>query len=95
MNKQLAEVMQTEGGPLAEHLWGAINDTIALADCTVYSYIPDLESDPFSLGSLYVCPPTLGHCALAPCTPVCPCGAGALHSLVCSGCWGPRSGYLV
>ena len=52
VNKHLAEVMQSDGTPLVDHLWGAVNETIALNDCAVFTYIPDLESDPFSLGSL-------------------------------------------
>ena len=32
---------------LKDHLWAAINDEIQLKECDVFSYNPDLASDPF------------------------------------------------
>ena len=37
---------------LAE-LWAAVDDAVKLDDCDVYSYVPDLDSDPFSDGILW------------------------------------------
>ncbi|PVD20847.1 hypothetical protein C0Q70_19008 [Pomacea canaliculata] len=34
-------------GALKHHLWGAIDGEIELKDCLVYSYNPDLSSDPY------------------------------------------------
>jgi len=33
---------------LAHKLWSSIDDEIKLKECDIYSYIPDLDSDPFS-----------------------------------------------
>mmetsp|Transcript_20556 Transcript_20556/g.41139 ORF Transcript_20556/g.41139 Transcript_20556/m.41139 type:complete len:255 (-) Transcript_20556:115-879(-) len=49
VNSLLAE---TESGFL-EQLWDAINHEIALSECQVFSYVPDMESDPFSEGALW------------------------------------------
>mmetsp|Transcript_1530 Transcript_1530/g.4163 ORF Transcript_1530/g.4163 Transcript_1530/m.4163 type:complete len:247 (-) Transcript_1530:579-1319(-) len=34
-------------------VWKAVEDLIRLRDCEVYQYIPDLEGDPFSEGTLW------------------------------------------
>ncbi len=73
VNKNLAEVMLSDGTPLVDHLWSAVNETIALSDCQVFTYIPDLESDPFSLGCLYV--PCHGHVQTLGSTRPSTCGA--------------------
>lgn len=36
-----------------ENMWSAINSSIVLRDCEVFSYEPDMESDPFSEGCLW------------------------------------------
>ena len=54
INKALSDVT-TESAGFTEQLWGAINEVIKLPECSVYSYIPDLDEDPLSTGTLYVC----------------------------------------
>ena len=41
------------GQDLLAELWAAVEEAIALRDCEVYSYVPDLEADPFSEGVLW------------------------------------------
>jgi len=45
INSNLADVATQEA--LTE-LWSAVDDAVTLDDCDVYSYVPDLETDPFS-----------------------------------------------
>ena len=51
INKALCEVDSATAG-FTDQLWGAINEVIKLREAMVYSYIPDLDSDPLSTGSL-------------------------------------------
>lgn len=44
INRHLAEFTQ----PFLDELWAAIEDSVVLNECDVYSYVPDLDSDPFS-----------------------------------------------
>ena len=52
-NKSLAETLVPDGTPVLEQLWAAVNEAVVLKDCEVFSYIPDLDSDPFSASSLW------------------------------------------
>ena len=52
INKALSDVT-TESAGFTEQLWGAINEVIKLPECSVYSYIPDLDEDPLSTGTLW------------------------------------------
>lgn len=52
INKYLCDVA-TDNAGFSEQLWGAINEVIKLKECSVYSYIPDLDSDPLSTGTLW------------------------------------------
>lgn len=54
INHDLAELIDAESNGFVEKLWEAIAETIKLEECEVYSYIPDMDSDPFSDGTLYV-----------------------------------------
>ena len=55
INTTLAELYARIGRPdFPNILWRAIDENIETADCDIYSYIPDMESDPFSDdGSMY------------------------------------------
>mmetsp|Transcript_3236 Transcript_3236/g.8328 ORF Transcript_3236/g.8328 Transcript_3236/m.8328 type:complete len:247 (+) Transcript_3236:39-779(+) len=44
INRQLSDLTQT----FLDQVWAAVEDAVGLADCDVYSYVPDLDSDPFS-----------------------------------------------
>lgn len=54
INHDLAELIDNESNGFVEKMWEAIAETIKLDECEVYSYIPDMDSDPFSDGTLYV-----------------------------------------
>lgn len=56
INTTLAEVYaQLDRPDLPALLWKTIDDNIAIAESDIYSYIPDMESDPFSdEGTVYV-----------------------------------------
>lgn len=54
INHDLAEPIDSESNGFVEKMWEAIAETIKLDECEVYSYIPDMDSDPFSDGTLYV-----------------------------------------
>lgn len=54
INHDLAELIDAESNGFVEKMWEAIAETIKLDECEVYSYIPDMDSDPFSDGTLYV-----------------------------------------
>ncbi|CEG35331.1 Mod5 protein sorting/negative effector of RNA Pol III synthesis [Plasmopara halstedii] len=53
INHDLAELLDAEGNGFAEKMWEAIAEAIKLDECDVYSYIPDMDSDPFSDGNLW------------------------------------------
>eukprot|EP00742_Colponemidia_sp_Colp-10_P000560 GILJ01000610.1.p1 GENE.GILJ01000610.1~~GILJ01000610.1.p1 ORF type:complete len:267 (+),score=39.88 GILJ01000610.1:48-803(+) len=48
INTNLAEVVEKMNGGFIEQLWSAVGEVINLRDVEVYSYIPDMVSDPFS-----------------------------------------------
>jgi hypothetical protein len=35
-----------------QDLWAAVAETVNLKECEVYSYLPDMDGDPFSDGNL-------------------------------------------
>eukprot|EP00640_Fibrocapsa_japonica_P006538 CAMPEP_0113938816 /NCGR_PEP_ID=MMETSP1339-20121228/5238_1 /TAXON_ID=94617 /ORGANISM="Fibrocapsa japonica" /LENGTH=185 /DNA_ID=CAMNT_0000942105 /DNA_START=153 /DNA_END=710 /DNA_ORIENTATION=+ /assembly_acc=CAM_ASM_000762 len=53
VNAYLAELAATQNTMLLEELWGAIEESVKSQQWEVYSYIPDLEGDPFSEGNLW------------------------------------------
>ena len=53
INHDLAELLDAEGDGFVEKMWERVAEVIELDDCDVYSYIPDMDSDPFSDGHLY------------------------------------------
>lgn len=44
INRHLADCTQA----FLDQLWAAVEDAVVLSECEVYSYVPDLDSDPFS-----------------------------------------------
>lgn len=50
VNMHLAELSETYNSSLLEELWLSIEGVVHLRDCEVYSYVPDMEEDPFSEG---------------------------------------------
>ncbi len=36
-----------------KELWSAVEESIKLTECEIFSYVPDMESDPFSEGNLW------------------------------------------
>ncbi|KAI9906431.1 hypothetical protein PsorP6_003143 [Peronosclerospora sorghi] len=54
INHDLAELLDAEGNGFIEKMWHGVAEIIKLEECDVYSYIPDMDSDPFSDGNLYV-----------------------------------------
>ncbi|CAI5721770.1 unnamed protein product [Hyaloperonospora brassicae] len=53
INHDLAELLDAEGDGFVEKMWESVAEVIKLDDCDVYSYIPDMDSDPFSDGHLW------------------------------------------
>lgn len=47
INSQLESAATDTFSRLKQDLWGAVNEEIILRECEVYSYNPDLTSDPF------------------------------------------------
>lgn len=52
VNACLSELTTAEEGGFLEGMWAEVNAVIKVEECDIYSYIPDLEDDPFSQGSL-------------------------------------------
>ncbi|TMW65727.1 hypothetical protein Poli38472_008369 [Pythium oligandrum] len=52
INHDLAEVFDLESNGFVEKMWESIAESIKPDECEVYSYIPDMDSDPFSDGNL-------------------------------------------
>ncbi|XP_037778438.1 repressor of RNA polymerase III transcription MAF1 homolog [Penaeus monodon] len=48
VERQMMAVARMEFTPVASSLWAALDDAICLKDCEIYSYNPDLTSDPYS-----------------------------------------------
>eukprot|EP00741_Cyanophora_paradoxa_P003846 tig00000718_g3740.t1 len=53
VNASLAEAFDRNGSGLCERLWAAIFEVIQPDECSIYSYLPDLDSDPLSEGKLW------------------------------------------
>jgi len=47
VNSQLSTVVRETYSALAHQLWSTLDEEIALSDCDIYSYNPDMESDPY------------------------------------------------
>merc|ERR1719198_1288406 len=53
VNRHLAELGESYHTPFLEELWSAIEDVIDPRNCEVYTYMPDMDEDPFSDGALW------------------------------------------
>ncbi|KAJ0408633.1 hypothetical protein P43SY_008980 [Pythium insidiosum] len=53
INHDLAELLDAEQNGFGEKMWESIAESIKPDECEVYSYIPDMDSDPFSDGNLW------------------------------------------
>ena len=51
VNSYLAELTASNGSIL-EELWRAVDEVIVLRECEIFSYVPDMNGDPFSDGTL-------------------------------------------
>jgi hypothetical protein len=49
VNNNLSEIVFKQSPGFMEELWGAIDQEIDLKKCEVFSYVPDLEGDPFNV----------------------------------------------
>mmetsp|Transcript_25022 Transcript_25022/g.75122 ORF Transcript_25022/g.75122 Transcript_25022/m.75122 type:complete len:238 (+) Transcript_25022:197-910(+) len=50
-NTQLGDL--SESSDFLEELWAAIDDAIKVRECEVYTYVPDLDTDPLSEGCIW------------------------------------------
>ncbi|KAG5178407.1 Maf1 regulator-domain-containing protein [Tribonema minus] len=54
VNAQLVDLTRLYHVNFLEQLWGAVDESIKLKQCSVYSYVPDADlGDPFTDGSLW------------------------------------------
>jgi len=53
INMHLAELSETYNSSFLEELWMSIEEVVKLKECEIYSYVPDMEEDPFSEGNLW------------------------------------------
>ncbi|XP_009700012.1 PREDICTED: repressor of RNA polymerase III transcription MAF1 homolog, partial [Cariama cristata] len=54
VNCSLFSAVREDFNALKPHLWDAVDEEICLSECDIYSYNPDLDSDPFGEpGSLW------------------------------------------
>ena len=52
INTNLSEIIEIADTGFLEEVWGTIEEVIQLRHCEVYSYIPDMDADPFTDGTL-------------------------------------------
>jgi hypothetical protein len=48
----LSEVVEVADTGFLEEVWGTIEEVINIQECEVYSYIPGMDADPFTDGTL-------------------------------------------
>jgi len=53
VNNALAEIATSGDEHFLDNLWKAIDECMTLSKCEVFSYVPDMNGDPFSEGSLW------------------------------------------
>lgn len=53
VNHRLAELADVLGPQFLEELWQAMDEVVTLDKCEVFSYVPDMDGDPFSDGNLW------------------------------------------
>ena len=52
INTNLSEVVEVADTGFLEEVWGTIEEVINIQECEVYSYIPGMDADPFTDGTL-------------------------------------------
>lgn len=55
INNRLSDLPEVRSGTFLQQFWTAVEELVKLEECEVFSYIPDLEGDPFSENSLWSC----------------------------------------
>ena len=53
VNAQLSEMVEVHRNGFLEQLWKALESVIRPYECQIYSYLPDVEADPLSEGTLW------------------------------------------
>ena len=53
VNMNLSDLVESSNSALLEEVWGAIDEVVQVRDCDIYSYIPDMDADPFTDGNLW------------------------------------------
>jgi len=53
VNTHLAELSETYNSSFLEDLWMSIEGVVRIWECDIYSYVPDMEEDPFSDGNIW------------------------------------------
>lgn len=53
INHDLGELLENESNGFVEKMWESITEAIKPDECEIYSYISDMDSDPFSDGHLW------------------------------------------
>mmetsp|Transcript_10963 Transcript_10963/g.19360 ORF Transcript_10963/g.19360 Transcript_10963/m.19360 type:complete len:163 (-) Transcript_10963:213-701(-) len=54
VNTNLSEIVHRQHAQFLDEMWGAIDQEVDLKTAAVFSYVPDLEEDPFNVpGSLW------------------------------------------
>jgi len=53
INRHLADLSETYNTSFLDELWAAVEEVVRIRDCEIYSYLPDMEEDPFSDGNLW------------------------------------------
>jgi hypothetical protein len=53
VNNYFSDLQSEENPHFLENLWAAVDTEVKLSQCEVYSYVPDMDGDPFSEGSIW------------------------------------------
>jgi len=53
INRYLAPLSESYNSSFLDELWLSIEEVVHLSECEIYSYVPNMEDDPFSQGNLW------------------------------------------
>lgn len=53
VNKHLAPLTESYNSQFLDELWQNIEEVVRIKECAIFSYLPDMEDDPFSQGNLW------------------------------------------
>jgi hypothetical protein len=53
VNKHLAPLTESYNSAFLDELWMSIEDVVRIKECSIFSYLPDMEDDPFSQGNVW------------------------------------------